>query len=664
MAKAKVKKKHTTQPKLSDKKINSSYIYGVLLILAVIFYFYTQEFSFIQDDSFITYRYVKNFTEGIGLVFNAGEKVEGYTCFSWIILLSIVKVAGFNFISASQTLGIIFSILSIYFTYKICFELLNEIKNQTVRMVISLTPSVLIISNGAFAYWAVSGMETGLFAFLVTLGIYLYLIEFKPTNKKFEYSSIVFLLASLTRPEGNLIFALTILHRLIYNYLNSKNSSSKKKLIDRRTLIWLGIYFIPALLYMAWRLWYYGSFFPNTFYAKTGSSVEYLKAGVDYVVDFSKTYGLYGILILLTLLNLREKAKFPEYFYLLIVFFIYSFYIIYIGGDVLRPNRFFVPVMPVFYILVTGGIIQLTTIIFKNSKESTITGIALVTCIIIAYVSYKIPHESIKRYSELENGLVEKMKLSGLWLKDKQHSAGKQLTVAASTIGAVSYYSETILIDMLGLTDKEIAHNPKPIAEISENASIGWKERQYNVDYVLSRKPDYIYFSTGIKPSAFAERGLFTSDEFMKYYYPYYFVIREQNFGDFIYKRKTDTEISSARQIPLNPKYKKSYVNLYNQAMNTSRDKTKLNEAITLYNKSAEEGPLNFGAPYQMIADIYLNSKNLDKAFEYYQKALERDDYLVMAHYGLYQVYSQRGDTLNANLQIEKIKKYNPELLK
>src|SRR5689334_20676260 len=31
------------------------------------------------DDAFICYRYAKNLIEGRGLVFNAGERVEGYT---------------------------------------------------------------------------------------------------------------------------------------------------------------------------------------------------------------------------------------------------------------------------------------------------------------------------------------------------------------------------------------------------------------------------------------------------------------------------------------------------------------------------------------------------------------------------------------------------------
>uniref|UniRef100_UPI0025A10AE6 hypothetical protein n=1 Tax=Klebsiella pneumoniae TaxID=573 RepID=UPI0025A10AE6 len=90
-----------------------------------------------------------------------------------------------------------------------------------------------------------------------------------------------------------------------------------------------------------------------------------------------------------------------------------------------------------------------------------------------------------------ENGLVEKMKVTGAWFKNKQQKLGRPLNLAATTIGAVSFFSgpQVNVIDLLGLTDKEIAHNPKLIPEISAG-NYGWKERNYNADYVLSRDPD------------------------------------------------------------------------------------------------------------------------------------------------------------------------------
>ena len=74
-------------------------------------------------------------------------------------------------------------------------------------------------------------------------------------------------------------------------------------------------------------------------------------------------------------------------------------------------------------------------------------------------------------------------------------------------------------------------------------------------------------------------------------------------------------------------------------------------------------GPAGWGTPYQMIGDIYLQQKNTEKAFENYKKAVELDDYNVMAHYYLYQMYAEKNDTANALNNLDKIRKYAPEML-
>ena len=43
---------------------------------------------FIQDDAFIAFRYADHLAHGQGLVFNLGERVEGYTCFLYVLLLA------------------------------------------------------------------------------------------------------------------------------------------------------------------------------------------------------------------------------------------------------------------------------------------------------------------------------------------------------------------------------------------------------------------------------------------------------------------------------------------------------------------------------------------------------------------------------------------------
>src|SRR5438046_1501989 len=46
------------------------------------------------DDAFITYRYAENLARGLGLVYNPGERVEGYSNFLWTLMMAVVVKLG------------------------------------------------------------------------------------------------------------------------------------------------------------------------------------------------------------------------------------------------------------------------------------------------------------------------------------------------------------------------------------------------------------------------------------------------------------------------------------------------------------------------------------------------------------------------------------------
>src|SRR5690606_24833666 len=43
---------------------------------------------FTIDDSYISFRYARNLARGLGLVYNPGEAIEGYTNFLWAVVLA------------------------------------------------------------------------------------------------------------------------------------------------------------------------------------------------------------------------------------------------------------------------------------------------------------------------------------------------------------------------------------------------------------------------------------------------------------------------------------------------------------------------------------------------------------------------------------------------
>src|SRR4029434_7187421 len=65
------------------------------------------------DDAFITFRYAANLVAGHGLVFNPGERVEGYSNFLWTILIAAGLRLGIDPVGASKALGAGFAVLAV-----------------------------------------------------------------------------------------------------------------------------------------------------------------------------------------------------------------------------------------------------------------------------------------------------------------------------------------------------------------------------------------------------------------------------------------------------------------------------------------------------------------------------------------------------------------------
>lgn len=654
--------------------ISNGVITGFLIALSVAFIFVCINHKFIQDDAYISFRYIQNFTDGNGLVFNIGERVEGYTNLLWVLLLSLFVSIKFDLENTSQILSVIFGVIVLFASYYV--SSLIKIKDDPKQVkktktedtdqsgkYFNLIPPVLLVFTGSFVFWSISGMESTMFISFCLLGIYFYIKERNSTAVNYKFPLFI-LLATLTRPEGLYFFGLIMIHKLFFAF-KEKKAAGLKEFFSKNNLISYLVYVIPVIFYFIIRYSYYGYLFPNTYYAKTGFSQAYLNSGLEYFMKFFSSYLLYGVILAAPLYLFKKKENFFEIslLYLLIISFI--LYVISVGGDVLKQNRFFLPVLPLIYILFAKFLTEIYYILKNKISRGMAFASVTAVCAVICIYYYSSQKENLDSDIRSENGLVEKMKVTGAWFKNKQMKLGRPLNLAATTIGAVSFFSgpQVNVIDLLGLTDKEIAHNPKLIPEISAG-NYGWKERNYNADYVLSRDPDYIYFSTGVKPSAYAERALYTNEEFIKYYYPYYFTDKATKSTEVVYKRKTDDQVKDIKwEFPGNPDYKVTYVNMFNQAMNTSKDKTVTDRAINEFKQSAETGPAGFGMPYQYIGDIYLQQGKKDLALENYKKAVDINESNVLANYQLYQLYSEKGDTASAKQSYERILKYDPEIL-
>jgi arabinofuranosyltransferase len=636
------------QPKRSGGPALPNWLPWILLAAAVaLFVWHSSSSAFLQDDSFITYRYARNVVRGLGPVFNPGERTEGYTNFLWMMLLALLGVAGLPFsaiIPLSQVIGVLcgVGIITIFF-----FLVRRHTRGPPALAGFAV---LLLSSNGAFAYWCVSGMETALFTLFLAAAFWFYARDSSP--RSLLTASSLLGLSALARPEGALFMAVFGLHYFLRAMFPKRGFFTALHL--RRFALFVLPFAALVLPLYVWRLSYYGYLFPNTYYAKTGASLAYLKAGIDYLVNFHKAYGIWGVgfIVPVVFLAVRRRLRLSEPFSLaLLAVLVHTLYIVWVGGDVLRIYRFFVPVLFLFYLLVSEGIWQLPL-------PRTLNFLILVGLLPLTFIgpltTPRTVHADILRNLQLEGGLVKKMSATGRWFN---RHLGDDDWFGCTTIGAVSWHADRNMVDMLGLTDANIAHNPENILE----AEWHWKERNYNTAYVLGLKPRYLYFSTGIKPSAEAERALFLRPQFRRGYYACPVTVvdtasgRTAQFVETVYRRRPDAD-----SIPLEPVAQPTtFINRYLDGINFLRVGT--DTAIRLFRRCIEQAPPDFGYPFEWLGQVYQSQRRTDLAVEHYQEAVRRNDRCITSHISLAGIYADRKQTDSAVVHLRKVVSYAPE---
>lgn len=654
--------------KYKNKEVASINLKNILkLLLAIlifeIFISLCGRLHFIQDDAYISLEYAKNFAQGNGLVFNIGQRVEGFTSFLWISILTIPFMLNINPEIFAQVLSISFGVLNLILTYFLSRVIVGKYKNKDVNSYFHFVPVIMLMISGTFYYWAVSGMETTLYTFSCMLGVYYYLIR----NKRivYLYLSIIFLtLAFLTRQEAAIIIGIFILDFIIEQLRNNNYILNFKKLFSAKLIIFLSIFIIPTVIFILFRFSYFGYLFPNTFYAKTGITSDYLSAGLQYTGAFFEKYLLYGSIFILPIFLLIKREYREKIILLYAIIFSYIIYIIFVGGDVLAMHRFFIPTLPLIYVLFTRFLLYFLGWLSINFKNKILT-VSIATLILFA-VTLNIhlnSYDEAVKMSRKEQGLTYSMKSIALAMKNKKKIKGEQILIAASTVGALKYFSDCEVLDMLGLTDKYIAHNPSPIKAISEY-NTGWKEKNYNVNYVLSQKPDYIIFSTGEKPSSFAERSLFTKQDFFKCYFVYPIFTDSTKFRRNMYKRYSQENILLREfMVQKNKNYSPSFVNLYNSFLNEINNGVHISHFEKIentFNKLIKCSPSYFGEPYRFMAAIYHDKGDNSRSMEYLNKCIEIDSLNLYSRMLMYEISKDENIKTVTERQVNYIKNYFP----
>lgn len=493
---------------------------ALVLVALVLGYRAASELRWTCDDVFISLRYASNFLDGKGLVYNQGERVEGYTHFLWLMILVLCRRLGLDPQGAALNLGLVS-----YLGLIMLLALVSlRIAPRRTGVIIPFASLALALHYDA-AVWATGGLETFFYALLIVLGFTTYFFTSIRRRRKLVLTGLLVALVVLTRPDAVLIAALAILFLLGRAFLMGFG--------PRAWAEELGLFSLPLILilapYAAWKVAYYGDILPNTYYAKSAGS-SYYSQGFYYLWTYFRCYVTSWLFLLAIPAGLRlfiaESPAEPGAWrarvlsalrreHLGAIVFAFTavvcylvFFIARVGGDFMYA-RFLVPALPLLYLLIEWSVPRLHARVIRAAPVVFLIVLSLVATVERGNRGRFLLKEQDGKLAVLEHRgiLDERFYYTHTVLIDEQRRMGEALapyfegldvTVLLRGQACLGYYAGfKTCIENNGLTDAHIARQP-----LERRGRVG-HEKIASYDYLIQRGTDFVFRRTPYRDKSY-----------------------------------------------------------------------------------------------------------------------------------------------------------------
>jgi hypothetical protein len=422
-------------------------------------------YNFVTDDAFISFVYARNFAEHGELVFNLGQYVEGYTNFLWTVLLGLGMMIGIPPEISSQILGAAFALVTLFVVCRTVERGLGRTSPW------GAVPALLLAASSGYACWTSGGLETQLFTMLVALALDgLVAAETPGREAAMSRAGLALALAAMTRPEGPLIAAVLGVVRIVCNLV------ARRRVIGRPELVAAALFLALWAPWFAWRWWYYGYPFPNTYYVKASGkwanpalAKEMYQHGSYYVwVWLNQTKLIYALPVaVLGLVAVRPRTpRFALGVACALLAAVYLPYAISVGGDFMGLHRFIMPVFVIAAIAVTLGLEWLTARIPERMRTRAAVGIVAVVVAAFALTQVQLTRKSLAWGNfRADRGIIDTPAYLIVYTEDRA-AIGKAMASCfrpgdfsiVGGAGAQPYYGRMRAIDVFGLVSARVAH--------------------------------------------------------------------------------------------------------------------------------------------------------------------------------------------------------------
>jgi arabinofuranosyltransferase len=441
--------------------------------------------GWISDDGYITARYADNLLHGYGPVFNAQERVQGYTHPLWFALVVMATALVEKPILVAVGLGVLLTILTLAIVARTL--LASSIDRGHAALLFAGFVFVLSASE-AWRSFQTGGLENSLSHCLLALLI----CELATTSILRPLPVIAYASALiLTRPD----FAVLIGPLMASAAYRAWRTGCVRHLMPGLALL------------VAWGLFaivYYGSLLPNTAVTKLGvySMAQGISRGVTYVADWTTYEPASAIAAVClggaTLLTARQAWRTC----LLLGVGLYLASVVVAGGDFMRGRM----LLPPFFILALLGTLAVQERLADRRLAIARPAIGSLLFVVIYALSpaqngatlpngisnERLFYEGQSLAYELEHGHLElgsprvKAALFGD-LREFSRVCGR-FAIHENRIGGIAYElgPGIDVIDRLGLTDAYIARLPASYLE--PNPRPGHPYRKVPVAYLARRR--------------------------------------------------------------------------------------------------------------------------------------------------------------------------------
>lgn len=456
---------------------------GMLAIAALADHYAATNYRMAADDAYVAMRYAQNLFEGNGLVFNLGERAEGYTSFLWVVVMTplygICRALNLDFIAWVGRTNILIAVFEVWLIAAVGRRLWGESRASLVAV---LTVIGVCFVDNAFTVWPGLGVEGHFLGMWMLLALW---AMGSASPRRALLTGLALTGAHLTRPDTALFNAILIvslaLFRLVPRLRASEAKDGWRRFSWRELGVTLGVWVGVLGIYLVWRHDYYGWLLPDV----VPSEVNELGAGARgeaHIMSFFVERYRVPIFALLALVITRRVELVVTTLYL-----VAHLAHLRTVGDHASANRALVALIPMFALALGVVAYGIATRVRQLPRGRGATAaVATLLCVVLLGLMWQrgrergpLQHEVLRLRDErrTERQLMQ-------WLRDHTH----ERTLATGDIGAGGFLANKRVIDAFQAVGADAVREEDPNFVLQQ----GGHRRPATRAEVLQRSPDLI----------------------------------------------------------------------------------------------------------------------------------------------------------------------------